>query len=143
MADIPPQTKMGIASRVTLISIQSLLVLTLFVLTKDISNLVSDPIVFICIFLASFIFELMYNRFFNVMCNKEYNGKTASINAGLYVLAATFGYITYGTFIPESKTGVFWSILKSLVVLVPANLWYFYHNDLYTFECAPVSPPSL
>lgn len=133
---------MNMTSRITLISMQSVIVPTMFVLTKDVSNLVTDPLIFILIFLVSFIFELVYNRFFNETCNQEYNAKTASINAGMYTLAATFGYIVYNTFIPESVVGVFWSILKSLIVLVPANLWYFFHERFYRFECAPVSPPS-
>lgn len=132
---------MGVSSRITLIGVVSLLITTLFVLTKDTSNLVADPLIFISMFLISFVFELVYNRFFNDTCNKEYNAKTASINAGMYIMAATLGYIIYGTFVPESKTGVLFSILKSMLVLVPANLWYWFHYSFYVYPCAPPSPP--
>lgn len=121
-------------SRIVMMSIMSVMTPTIAVLMKDFSNVFADPILFVCMFTLMFLGIAIQNRFIDSTCNKEFNAKAASMNAGMYVIVASFGYILYNTIFPES-TGVLMSILKSFFVLVPANLWYYFQDKVYIYKC--------
>lgn len=126
---------MVLVSRIVMMSIMSVLIPTAAVLTKDFSNIIADPMLFILMFILMFCGISIQNRFISTDCNSEFNMTAASMNASMYVIAASFGYILYNTFFPEDSNGVLFSILKSFFVLVPANMWYYFQDKVYVYKC--------